>query len=87
MKRGVLMLLICAGLTLSVVVVALSVHQWQHRQQGTTCAAFASQASAQMAYRSNPSGLAHLDADKDGLACEAGRVPRDLTPVATARRA
>jgi Excalibur calcium-binding domain len=45
------------------------------------CSAFASQAAAQVAYRANPAGLANLDADHDGIACEDNRAPFDRNPV------
>src|SRR5205807_2521990 len=49
--------------------------------QRVTCASFATQAAAQAAYRANPTGLAHLDADHDGIACESNRCPCDRDPV------
>jgi hypothetical protein len=45
------------------------------------CSAFASQAAAQAAYRANPLGLANLDRDRDGIACENNRAPFDRRPV------
>ena len=45
------------------------------------CADFPTQAAAQAAYRANPQGLANLDADQDGVACEANPCPCDTTPV------
>ena len=47
----------------------------------TNCSAFASQAAAQAAYRQDPVGLANLDRDRDGIACEDNPAPFDLTPV------
>lgn len=35
-----------------------------------TCHAFTSHEAAQAAYRANPQALRHLDADRDGNACE-----------------
>jgi hypothetical protein len=46
------------------------------------CPAFSSQAEAQAVLRADPSDPNRLDADKDGIACETNRVPRDLEPVA-----
>jgi hypothetical protein len=46
-----------------------------------TCASFASQAAAQAAYRMNPVGLANLDSDHDGLACELNKAPYDWVKV------
>jgi LPXTG-motif cell wall-anchored protein len=40
-----------------------------------TCASFATQAEAQAAFDADPEGLAHLDADNDGKACEWGASP------------
>jgi Excalibur calcium-binding domain len=45
------------------------------------CSAFKSQAAAQAAYRANPVGLANLDRDRDGIACENNRAPFDRRPV------
>jgi Excalibur calcium-binding domain len=45
------------------------------------CSAFPSQAAAQAAYRANPVGLANLDRDRDGIACEDNPAPFDRTPV------
>jgi hypothetical protein len=45
------------------------------------CSAFPSQAAAQAAYRADPLGLANLDRDRDGIACEANPAPFDRTPV------
>src|SRR3982074_1020244 len=49
------------------------------------CSAFSSQAAAQAAYRANPVGLANLDRDRDGIACENNRAPFDRSPVNLAR--
>ena len=46
------------------------------------CADFASQADAQAVLRLDPTDPNRLDADRDGIACESNRVPRDLVPVA-----
>jgi LPXTG-motif cell wall-anchored protein len=40
-----------------------------------TCSSFATQAEAQAAFDADPEGLAHLDADNDGKACEWGASP------------
>jgi hypothetical protein len=45
------------------------------------CSSFPSQAAAQAAYRADPAGLANLDADHDGIACEDNPAPYDLKPV------
>lgn len=45
------------------------------------CADFASQANAQAVLRADPTDPNKLDADKDGIACESNRSPKDLTPV------
>ena len=42
--------------------------------------------TAQAAYRADPTGLANLDRDKDGIACEALKCPCDKTPVPIAGR-
>ena len=47
-----------------------------------SCAAYPTQASAQIAFRTNPVGLVHLDEDGNGIACEANPCPCDQTPVA-----
>ena len=46
-----------------------------------TCANYPNQAAAQRAYRADPRGLAGLDADRDGIACENLPGPFDLVPV------
>jgi LPXTG-motif cell wall-anchored protein len=40
-----------------------------------TCSSFATQAEAQAAFNADPEGLAHLDGDGDGKACEWGPSP------------
>jgi hypothetical protein len=45
------------------------------------CPAFASQAEAQAVLRADPSDPNGLDTDRDGIACESNRAPRDLVPV------
>lgn len=45
------------------------------------CADFASQAAAQAYLRQYPSDPSRLDADKDGIACESNRTPKDLNKV------
>jgi endonuclease YncB( thermonuclease family) len=45
------------------------------------CSAFASQAQAQAVLRADPRDPNRLDADRDGIACETNRAPRDLVPV------
>ncbi len=46
------------------------------------CADYASQAEAQAALRADPRDPHHLDADRDGIACEKLPPPRDEVPVA-----
>lgn len=46
------------------------------------CADFPSQAAAQAVLRADPSDPNRLDADRDGIACERNRPPRDAEPVA-----
>ena len=46
------------------------------------CSAFASQADAQAVLRADPRDPNRLDGDRDGIACESNRGPKDLTPVA-----
>lgn len=46
-----------------------------------TCANYPNQAAAQRAYRADPIGLAGLDADRDGIACENLPGPFDRVPV------
>lgn len=48
---------------------------------GRNCSDFPSQAAAQAALRANPSDPNGLDRDKDGIACESNRAPKDLKPV------
>ncbi len=45
------------------------------------CSAFASQADAQAVLRADPRDPNKLDADRDGIACESNRAPRDQVPV------
>jgi hypothetical protein len=51
------------------------------------CINYPNQAAAQRAYRADPVGLAGLDADRDGIACETLPPPRDLVPVRLVRAA
>jgi hypothetical protein len=51
-----------------------------------TCASYPSQAAAQSAYGANPIGLANLDRDQDGIACESNKAPKDTTPVPREQR-
>jgi hypothetical protein len=45
------------------------------------CSDFPSQAAAQAALRADPSDPWGLDRDRDGIACENNRTPKDLVPV------
>jgi competence protein ComEC len=45
------------------------------------CGDFASQADAQAVLRADPSDPNRLDADRDGVACESNRAPRDTAKV------
>jgi excalibur calcium-binding domain-containing protein len=45
------------------------------------CPDFASQADAQAVLRADPTDPNRLDADRDGIACESNRAPKDLVPV------
>lgn len=45
------------------------------------CPEFASQADAQAVLRADPRDPNGLDGDRDGIACETNKAPRDLTPV------
>ena len=45
------------------------------------CSDFPSQAAAQEALRAKPSDPWGLDRDRDGIACESNRAPRDMRPV------
>lgn len=45
------------------------------------CKDFASQAAAQAYLRQYPSDPSRLDADKDGIACESNKAPKDLNKV------
>lgn len=57
---------------------------WEYLDAGDAfnCPAFASQADAQAVLRADPSDPNNLDTDKDGIACESNRAPRDTVPVA-----
>lgn len=46
------------------------------------CSHFASQADAQAVLRADPNDPNRLDTDRDGIACESNRVPKDMNPVA-----
>lgn len=48
---------------------------------GANCVNYPSQAAAQAALRSNPADPNGLDADRDGIACENNRDPRDTVRV------
>src|SRR5687767_1670521 len=69
------------GLALGFLLVALPWLGQPVGAQGVTCSSFPSQAAAQAAYRNDPAGLANLDADGDGIACESNGAPFDQTPV------
>jgi endonuclease YncB( thermonuclease family) len=45
------------------------------------CPEFASQADAQAVLRADPRDPNGLDGDRDGIACETNKAPRDATPV------
>jgi hypothetical protein len=45
------------------------------------CVEFGSQAQAQAQLRAQPNDPRGIDRDRDGIACENNRAPRDLTPV------
>lgn len=45
------------------------------------CADFASQADAQAVLRADPTDPNRLDGNRDGVACESNRSPKDLVPV------
>jgi len=45
------------------------------------CGDFASQAAAQAVLRADPTDPNRLDTDRDGVACESNRSPKDLVPV------
>ena len=45
------------------------------------CGDFASQAAAQAVLRADPTDPNRLDSDRDGIACESNRSPKDLVPV------
>lgn len=46
------------------------------------CADFVSQADAQAVLRADPTDPNELDRDRDGIACETNRAPKDTAPVA-----
>ncbi len=45
------------------------------------CDAFATQAQAQAVLRADPRDPNRIDPDRDGIACESNRAPRDTSPV------
>lgn len=45
------------------------------------CPSFSSQADAQAVLRADPTDPNGLDADRDGIACESNRAPKDLVAV------
>lgn len=45
------------------------------------CNAFDNQSQAQAVLRADPTDPNRLDADRDGIACESNRAPKDLDPV------
>jgi hypothetical protein len=45
------------------------------------CVELGSQAQAQAQLRAQPNDPSGIDRDRDGIACENNRAPRDLTPV------
>ena len=49
--------------------------------QADYCPTYPTQAEAQAAYRADPHGLAALDRDQDGLACESNSAPFDCELV------
>jgi len=73
--------LIIALFTLAIVLMPVYSPSQVVDAQRVTCSSFSSQAAAQAAYRADPVGLANLDADRDGIACESNRCPCDPTPV------
>ena len=75
-------LLLAVIVTLAVIATLMVQRFMPHVPRAGTCASYGSQAAAQSAYRSDPVRLMQLDADRDGIACENNRVPRDVTPVA-----
>lgn len=83
-KTSRLLFGILCGALLSLVALASTPHTPLAEAQRRTCASFANQAAAQAAYRADPVGLANLDADHDGIACESNRCPCDRTPVTAA---
>jgi hypothetical protein len=69
------------SLLVALAFVVLSSHVTIASAATINCSAFGSQASAQAAYRANPLGLANLDRDRDGIACEDNPAPFDRRPV------
>jgi len=68
-------------LTFLLVLSAVLLWQWNRFDSSKVhCYQFKSQAAAQVYYREHPRAT-WLDIDADGIACESGRVPLDLTPV------
>lgn len=57
---------------------------WAYLGKGDAynCPDFYSQAEAQAVLRADPTDPNRLDADKDGIACESNKLPKDLDPVA-----
>ena len=51
-------------------------------EQARGCGDFVSQAEAQAVLRADATDPNKLDADRDGIACESIRSPKDLEPVA-----
>ena len=51
------------------------------RGDAFNCTDFASQAAAQAVLRADPTDPNRLDTDRDGVACESNRSPKDLVPV------
>lgn len=52
-----------------------------HSGNAYNCSDFASQAQAQAVLRADPSDPNQLDTDRDGIACESNKAPKDLNPV------
>jgi hypothetical protein len=59
------------GLAASVVIMGLAFYVPSADASKITCKYFSTQAEAQAAYEADPIGLANLDRDRDGIACEA----------------
>ena len=51
------------------------------QERADACPSYSTQAEAQAAYRNDPIGLAALDRDQDGLACESNSAPFDCELV------